>query len=203
MEPWRRYYEFYEIFNGGARDDLLTPGARDAHGDAPADFLRGLWESAEGEDLDRMLAVDAATWLPDDLNPKVDVASMAVALECRAPLQDHLLVETCARLPAALHVRGRRRKALLREAVRDLLPPSVLTAPKRGFAAPVEQWFAGDLAGFLASKLEGPALFRTGLVTREGVARVVDSLHTGSATGKPRIRAFVLLALALWAEEWT
>jgi len=200
MPPWRRYYEFYEIFDGAARGDLLLSRAFRSHGEAPPRFLHDVYHSFPGSELDRMLGTDGTTWLPDDLNPKVDIASMAVALECRSPLEDHLLVETCARIPAAWQVRGRRRKVLLRAAVADRLPRSVLTAPKRGFAAPVEHWFRGDLAGFLESKLRGRALASLHLVKPEAVERVIASLSTGSKTGRPRIRAFVLLALALWAE---
>ncbi|MEN8150964.1 MAG: asparagine synthase (glutamine-hydrolyzing) [Planctomycetota bacterium] len=201
MPPWRRYYEFYEIFNGGARDDLLTPHAAAKHGEASARFLFDLYTSFPGGETDRMLATDAATWLPDDLNPKVDIASMAVALECRSPLQDHLLVETCAKVPAGRHVRGNGRKRLLLKAIGDRLPAPVLAAKKCGFAAPVEHWFRGDLAGFLSSKLEGDALRSLGLVRPEAVKETVAGLTTGSRTGRPRIRTFVLLALALWAES--
>jgi len=200
MAPWRRYYEFYEIFNGSTRDDLLWKRAVRAKAEAPARFIFDLYNSFPGSELDRMLGTDSTTWLPDDLNPKVDVTSMAVALECRSPLQDHHLVETCARIPAAWQVRGGRRKVLLRAAVADRLPASVLTAKKRGFAAPVEHWFRGDLAGFLESKLRGEALASLNLVAPEAVEQVIASLTTGSPTGRPRIRAFVLLALALWAE---
>jgi len=202
MEPWRRYYEFYESFNSGTRERLLTDRFREARGDAPADFLRRLYLSFPGGEPDRMLATDASTWLPDDLNPKVDITSMAVALECRSPLQDHLLVEACARVPAGRHLEGRG-KALLRLAVADLLPPAVLAGKKRGFAAPVEHWFRGDLAGFLESKLTGKALASLDLVRPEAVGEVVAGLTKGTATGRPRIQVFILLALAIWAENNT
>jgi len=201
MEPWRRYYEFYESFNGGTRDRLLSPRLAARHLDSTADWLQDLYRGFPGRELDRMLAVDQATWLPDDLNHKVDMASMAVALECRSPLQDHLLVESCAALPASLHVRGRTRKAMLRAAVGDLLPESVLCGRKMGFAAPVEHWFKGDLEGFLGSKLKSPALRDLDLVRPEAVEAVIRSLHTGTRTGKPRIQVFILLALAVWAEQ--
>jgi asparagine synthase (glutamine-hydrolysing) len=200
MEPWRRYYEFYESFNAGLRASLLTPRFAARWGDAPARFLERLYRSQPGGELDKMLGTDAETWLPDDLNLKVDTASMAVALECRSPLQDHLLVERCARIPASRHVRGGRKKALLKEAMGDLLPASVLSARKRGFAAPVERWFEGDLRGFLGSKLGGRALRELDIVRPEAVEGVVRSLDTGSRHGHPRIQVFILLALAIWAE---
>jgi asparagine synthase (glutamine-hydrolysing) len=201
MPPWRRYYEFYEIFNGGLRRELLTPSFLSEAGELPARFLHDLYLSFHGGELDRMLATDSTTWLADDLNPKVDIASMAVALECRSPLEDHKLVELCARLPASRHVAGNRRKRVLREVAKDLLPASVLGAEKRGFAAPVEHWFTGDLSGFLESKLRGPGLRKLGIFKPGTVEEVVTSLTAGSRTGRPRIRTFVLLSLAIWAES--
>ncbi len=201
MAPYRRYYEFYESFNGGARDELLSPRLASLHLDSTEHWLRDLYQSFPGTELDRMLAVDQATWLPDDLNHKVDMASMAVALECRSPLQDHRLAEACARCPGSRHVQGGTRKALLRRAMRDLLPESVLSGKKMGFAAPVEHWFKGDLAGFLGSHLRSAALRDLDLVRPEAVKAVIASLVTGRRTGKPRIQVFILLALAIWAEN--
>ena len=200
MEPWRRYYEFYESFNGGFRERLLTPRFREAVGDVPRDFLRALYTSFPGSEMDRMLATDSTTWLADDLNPKVDIASMSVALECRSPLQDHLLVEEAARIPADVHVRGSTTKSLLKEAVGGLVPAQVLAGRKRGFAAPVEHWFRGDLRGFLTSKLRGRALASLDLIRPEGVEEVLSGLDHGAATGRPRIQVWILLALAVWAE---
>ena len=147
-----------------------------------------------------MLATDAATWLPDDLNVKVDGASMAVSLECRSPLQDHLLVEAAARIPAREHLRRGRTKSLFREAVRDLLPRSVLRGPKRGFAAPVEHWFRGDLRGFVESRLTGPALASLRVLRPEGVREVLAGLEAPRRRGHPRIQVWILLALSVWAE---
>ena len=82
----------------------------------------------------------------------------------------------------------------------DLLPPPVLAGEKRGFAAPVERWFEGDLKGFFESKLRGRALAGLDLVRPEGVERVIRSLSEPRGAGHPRIQAFILLALAIWAE---
>ena len=76
----------------------------------------------------------------------------------------------------------------------------MLAAPKRGFAAPVERWFTGDLRGFLESKLRGKALASLDLVRPEAVERVVRNLRAPRRTGHPRIQAFILLSLAVWAE---
>lgn len=105
---------------------------------------------------------DYDSYLPDDILPKVDRASMAASIEVRSPLLDHRLVEWAARLPRAALLNGREGKLPLRTLGRRLLPPEVLDAPKRGFAVPVDSWLAQPA---------GQALLRDRLLSDEAAAR--------------------------------
>ena len=95
--------------------------------------------------LTQMTLVDMATYLPGDILTKVDRASMANSLEARVPLLDHRVIEFAVALPAELKVRNGVGKWLLRETIRDLVPESVLTKPKSGFAVPLASWFRNEL----------------------------------------------------------
>ena len=67
----------------------------------PEAVIRRAWDEATGADIvDRMLEVDVSTYLVDDLIAKVDIATMAHALEARSPLLDHELMELAASIPA-------------------------------------------------------------------------------------------------------
>ncbi len=98
-----------------------------------------------GGGLDAALAVEVDLPLPDDMLAKVDRTSMAHSLEVRAPFLDPTLVELALSLPSRLHFGLFSGKRLLRRALRDLVPPHVLRAPKRGFEVPVGHWLAGPL----------------------------------------------------------
>ncbi len=87
------------------------------------------------------IRIDYGSYLPDDILTKVDRASMAVALEVRSPFLDHHVVELAISLPSYWKLRGRTSKWILREAFRDIVPPSVWTQPKRGFGLPLDRWF--------------------------------------------------------------
>jgi asparagine synthase (glutamine-hydrolysing) len=93
----------------------------------------------------QMMLVDLETYLPGDILTKVDRMSMAVSLEARVPLLDHHVVEFAMGLPSALKLNGIVGKKILRTAIAGLVPPSVLTKPKQGFAVPLAEWFRGPV----------------------------------------------------------
>ena len=97
--------------------------------------IRRYWH-ADLDPISRLQYVDIKTYLPDDILTKVDRASMAASLEARVPLLDHVWVELAASLPAEF----RFDKAILREALKDILPESILNRGKKGFSAPLLHW---------------------------------------------------------------
>jgi asparagine synthase (glutamine-hydrolysing) len=109
-------------------------------------LLAERFDEAMGFDfVTRLTAVDMATYLPGDILTKVDRTTMANSLEARVPLLDHHLVEFALALPDSLKLRAGRGKWILREAIRGLVPPSVLSKPKQGFAVPLRRWLRSEL----------------------------------------------------------
>jgi asparagine synthase (glutamine-hydrolysing) len=76
---------------------------------------------------------------------KVDISSMANALEVRVPFLDHRLVECAFRIPGRWKIRALRGKRILRRTFRDVLPPEIRRRGKRGFEPPVGEWFRTEL----------------------------------------------------------
>jgi asparagine synthase (glutamine-hydrolysing) len=198
-EPaWRRTFEMWDVLNRGWRERVLEPGAAARSREIAESFLRERHESAGGGVLDRMLRTDLATWLPDDLCTKVDIASMAHGLECRSPLLDHVLVETAVRLAPRHKLASPRgpSKAILRRVLERRLPADLLPREKRGFAAPVEAWLRGPLRETVREKLLGGALDELGIFRREGLRDLIEEHERGRANH--RIRLWILLTLADW-----
>ena len=83
-----------------------------------------------------------------------DSMSMHHSLEIRVPLLDRALVEFVQALPDKAKARARTPKALLAEAVKDLLPAEILRQPKRAFTLPWEHWLRGKLGTDVACGLE-------------------------------------------------
>src|SRR5213076_3298952 len=125
----RRYTRLMEVFSLEHRRRLWAE-----------DVARDVLLVPDGRDLTALQMLDVTTYLPGDLLPKADIASMAHSLELRSPLLDHRVVELGLSLPDSLKLRGRTGKQALRLAFADDLPPAVAERGKTGFGAPLAKW---------------------------------------------------------------
>jgi asparagine synthase (glutamine-hydrolysing) len=98
--------------------------------------------------------LELRTYMLNTLLRDTDSMSMRHSLEVRVPMLDDELVEVLASLPDGAKWRARKPKALLAEAVNDLLPPETLLKPKRAFTLPWEHWLRGELGTELGRKLD-------------------------------------------------
>ena len=122
-----------------------------------AESYSGALARCKNADLvNRLLYLNAKTYLLDDLNVKVDRASMAVSLEARAPFLDTALMEYAFRLRGDLKLSGRTTKWILKKAFEDVLPREITKRPKMGFGVPLGSWFRGELKGWLGDRLLDP-----------------------------------------------
>jgi asparagine synthase (glutamine-hydrolysing) len=126
-----------------------------------------------------MQGMDQMLYLPDDILVKVDRASMAVALETRAPLLDHRLAEFMSTVPENLRYRNGIKKYLLKQAVRGKLPAEIIDRPKMGFAVPLKQWFRGQAAELVRDVLLSKSARERGIFRPQELQRLVDGHHGG------------------------
>lgn len=107
--------------------------------------------------IEHMSAIDAVTYLPDDVLAKVDRATMSVSLEGRIPLLDRDIVELAAGLPSGYKQRNGVGKWPLRELLCRSVPPELVERPKSGFGVPIESWLRGPLREWASDHLFGAA----------------------------------------------
>lgn len=161
-------------------------------------YMERAFKATEGEDfVNRMLAVDFKTYLPECLMAKVDVASMACSLEGRSPLLDHEFVELAYRMPGEWKLKGLRgHKWIFKEAFKDLLPPEILTRGKMGFGIPLGTWFRGPLKDYWADHVLSKDGLGRGYFTEKGLRGLWDEHQSGRRDHGYRLWA--LLMLELW-----
>ncbi len=170
--PDRAHFWWRVLFPRAEALGLLSPDVRAAVGthDPWHTFAQHAAECPTADPLARAQYVDLKTFLADNILAKVDRATMAHALEARAPFLDFRLMELALALPSRAKVRGLTQKVLLRRLLRDRLPAAILAAPKRGFNAPVSAWLRGPLRELGQELLASDALRETGLFDPAPVA---------------------------------
>lgn len=147
-----------------------------------------------GHPLQRAMRFDFESYLADDLNVKMDRATMAYGLEARAPLLDQDLVSYALSLPVSERIG----KSVLKKACSDVLAPDVLNRPKKGFQVPLAEWFRGPLASFWKDACLDPQSPIAMYVRQDEIKRIFDENQRGMDHGN---RLWMLLSLAVWLEE--
>jgi asparagine synthase (glutamine-hydrolysing) len=122
--------------------------------------------------FERMMQLDALTYLPDDILVKVDRAAMACSLETRVPMLDHHVVEFARRLPLDYKIRDGKGKWLLRQLLYRHVPQEMVDRPKKGFSVPMAAWLRGPLrdwgqALLDPARLGSEAVFRPEWISRK------------------------------------
>jgi asparagine synthase (glutamine-hydrolysing) len=153
------------------------------------------WERGSGDMLSRMLYADIKTYLVE-LLMKQDRMSMAASVESRVPFLDHILVEFAARIPSRFNIHGWTGKHILKSAIRDLLPASIINRPKMGFPTPWSAWLSGPKAEWTERLLMEPRSLARGLFKSEAVRQILHDHNNGRHDHTDQL--WRLLNLELW-----
>jgi asparagine synthase (glutamine-hydrolysing) len=193
---WPSFYfdNFYSAFSAADQQDLLSPEALAASGSPYAGSM-AYWEQSSGDLLHRLLYTDINTYLVE-LLMKQDQMSMAASIESRVPFLDHVLVEYAASIPSKYATRGLAGKFILKEAVEDLLPRSIVYRQKMGFPTPWAYWLSGPQLATIENMMLEPRTLERDQYRGESLKRLFGEHRTGKRDHGNRI--WRLLNLELW-----
>jgi asparagine synthase (glutamine-hydrolysing) len=176
------------FFSGDVRDAMARGADAEDVLIVPKDFER--WHH-----FSQLQYVEMKVRLSDYINRYLDTTSMAYSQEARVPFLDHELVELCAQIPPALKMRGIREKYILRRAMREVLPPDIVQRPKRGLAAPSDQWMR-NLPEFAVDLLSEESVKAKGYFDETQVRNMVEQHRAGTADYARRMMG--MLEVHLW-----
>jgi asparagine synthase (glutamine-hydrolysing) len=164
-------------------------------------YLRNVEQQRPRSDfLSRMTYLELKLRLPELLLMRVDKMTMATSVEARVPFLDHHLVEYALSLPRSLKVEGASGKRILKRALQGILPHDLLYSPKRGFGAPIREWFRNGLGASLDSSLMNSSMRRRDFFDYSFIARLLEEHRRGAHDWS--FHLWCLLNLSLWYERW-
>jgi asparagine synthase (glutamine-hydrolysing) len=200
--PWRRHQMWTGSFYGDVKSAVLHPDVRQAIDEPGLEAMLADTAAASGaaHPLNRILYQDFKLYLEGDILAKTDRASMATSLETRVPFLNFDVLSYLERIPVGLKLHGLTRKYLLRKAVGNLLPRSIITRRKRGFSIPVAAWLNHELRGLAHEYLNEPRLRREGIFNPQEVKTLLDE-HARQARNNAKT-IWTILMFQLWRERW-
>lgn len=155
LAPAKRYWDWCQFIQADDRERLMFSGYKKMEN--PINGLN--WEN-----LNAVFLADQQMVLPNDMLKKVDLMSMASALEVRTPFLDYRVVDLANSLPADFKVNAKGGKQILKDTFTHLLPTSVIERSKKGFEIPIYDWLGDEIA----EQLNGP-LFSEKFIEEQGL----------------------------------
>ncbi|HEX8263168.1 MAG TPA: asparagine synthase (glutamine-hydrolyzing) [Allosphingosinicella sp.] len=187
-----------EVYHGLV-SNWRDPEALVVGGREPPTLLTGKAPDLAGlSEIERMMALDMITYLPDDILAKVDRAAMSVSLETRVPLLDHRVVEFAWRLPSEYKIRDGQTKWALREVLYRHVPRSLIERPKMGFGIPVGDWLRGPMRAWAEALLDPDRLAREGYFRPDAIRRMWQA-HLQRDVNE-QYRLWIVLMFQAWLE---
>jgi asparagine synthase (glutamine-hydrolysing) len=184
----------------GAARELYAPALRAARAqeDPLVTSLGPALRQYGARRLAGLLDYERRTQLPNAHLPRVDLLSMAHALEVRLPFLDSGVVALSEQVPLTAKVAWRDEKMILREAAKGLLPEDILRRRKQGQANPLQLWEAAGLLDHAADLLAGPSVRARGLFQPRVVDRLLTRLRRGRGLPFDRNRLHFLVLIEIW-----
>ncbi len=195
LAPLERYFKWISLFDHQVLKAIGGEHIESEH------FELDFFDDKLSLDFDKINKFDYDFYLPCDILPKVDIASMANSLEVRAPLLDHKLVEFAFSIPLKYKFKKRTGKYILKKILKELMPGYDIKREKFGFGVPIADWIRNDLKDFTRE------LLLDGTFDKRGVLKkgVIDKLLRLHFERKANFGAFLysLVFLELWFRKFS
>ncbi len=194
------FLDNFAVFGKKMQSQLLSADSKARIGAENPYVLQNKWlaKTDAREILDKLLYVDTKTYL-HELLMKQDQMSMAASIESRVPFLDHKLVELTAKMPTKMKLRGRDTKFLLREAMKGILPPEILTRSKMGFPVPLGNWLRREFRSVVDEYVLSERTLSRGIFNPKFVRELAAQHHAGENHDE---RLWFLVNFEMWQRQY-
>jgi asparagine synthase (glutamine-hydrolysing) len=198
------YQVSYALFTRETQTILASAAVREAQRaqevGLPADVAEAWRRRIEGSEvLHAISLLELSSFVGERLLRDTDTASMAVALEARVPLLDHVLVEAVAGIDPVRRFSPLRKKQLLRDVALSGLDPAIFDRPKSGFVLPIGTWARRRLQAQMQAAFDDAALARrVGL--NAGATQTLWRSFIDGRRGLYWSRVWAIYVLLSWCE---
>ncbi len=197
--PLLRHQEWLGSFPTAARTRILGPALINQYVDWKSPVI-AFGDEIKSDTGNKLLYSYLRTYLMDEVLVKVDRASMHYALETRAPLLDHEVVDLVFSLPYSLKYRNGTNKYLLKKLMAGKLPPELISRKKKGFGIPLAAWLRGALKPLCEELLSPASLNVHELFNAHEAQRLMDEHQNGRRDNRKEL--WNLMTFQLWYDRW-
>lgn len=197
FEAWQgdsidQYLSLVSCFTEKEKQDLLT-----FQPNSSRKIVDNLAKEAEikgaNNFFQKMFYIECKSYLPNNILEYTDKTSMAVSLEVREPLLDHRIVEFSANLPFGFKIKNGSMKHILKLAMKNDLPKSVLNRKKRGFTPPLINWLNNSLSDLESQYISKERLSERKLLNYSYVKGLIDGYKQGKKSNYVKIWNIICL----------
>ncbi len=193
----RKHYNFTNYFDEFSKQKLCKDNFKNRLTQKDNIFDK-LLEIKNFDGLDKIFYLDFNSYLPDDLNVKVDMASMLNALEVRSPLLDFELVSTMAKMPWNLKVDILNGKKIFKKMLEKYLPRDILNRKKHGFSVPIKYWFRNELKDYLKNVILDNQGLVLQIMKEKNISKLIKDHESGQDKAK---KLWTLMVLNIWYKK--
>lgn len=155
--------------------------------------------SSGGKELSWMCHTGIRMQLPNKYLHRMDRLGMHQGLEVRCPYLDYRLVNFSLTLSAALKVKNKIPKYILKKSLEKILPNEILYRKKMGFCVPIREWGDDIMTQYIRSNLRN-FCSNTGIFREERILSDLKALENGSS--EPANRMWTVYFLMNWMNRW-
>jgi len=200
LDVQSQYWMLASLQKARNTTDLLANGIlEDVDFEAFDLWKKQMLSALHSKSINQSLQLDQELVLQGDMLQKVDLMSMQHALEVRVPFLDHELVAFANSLPETFKTNGKRKKMILQDTFRDILPDKIYNRPKHGFEVPLLDWLQKDLKTDIENKwLDKDRIEQQEVFDWEGVQALKKKLFSNN----PEDSHAHIWALIIFQEWW-